>query len=813
MSAHLHEFIADVREAESPEEERLIIKTELADIRTMIRDCDVDSKPKLISKLVYLNIAGENVSWGQIESVALMSNERLSYKRTGYLAAQTLLDEASDVAVLLTQTVLQDLRSSNPLFSALALSFIANKGSADLCEAAASDVEKLTGSIHPGIEKRAGAAAVTIIRKLPELAPTFKKALTRLLSSTKHGVVSSGVLLAMEMIKVDPTLNNSWKHFAKPFTQLLKVLSLSKPTPEFRLGIFHDPFLQIKTMQLLGLLGQQSDELDDVLTSLVTAIDTRRNTGRALLFQTVETIGKTANKPSLAGLALNQIGRLLNIREPNVLYSALSAFARLLYDGAEVIGRSSRESLALKRYKSQVVHCLDHRDPSIRRRALDVVLALIDESNVESLVPEVIDYLHLADRDFRTEMVAKVYAAVQRFAPSQIWHFDMVHLLLIDSGSYAGSDLIANVCRLISTDEPVRNHALPLLANTISGYSSNQSLVRVAAFALGEFSIDNFSNGQQSSTEGGNTVLDVLIKILKMPQTQTETKCYVMTAAAKIAARTNRVQLVIDEFLGMASDNDIEVQQRAGELVNLLNRPDLWDSTLAPPNYSPLPARSQSSKTQNNDGQQNETKASIVVDNQDSAILDVTEIAQNAQQHLIQSQIQQQQQQPSSSAIDDLLDLDFSTSTNANTSVNNAPVGSGGGISLGQELLGEAPGAFKPPPGAVEALRTADFAIYFEIQRNASNPRQLAVRSSIANLGTSPLTQFSIQYGVPAGWIVRCQQPLKNAVLQARGGPPLQQVLFLENRGNARLMMKTHTTYMYGAQPLTSDDALNPVFD
>jgi hypothetical protein len=62
--------------------------------------------------------------------------------------------------------------------------------------------------------------------------------------------------------------------------------------------------------------------------------------------------------------------------------------------------------------------CLDHRDPSIRQRALDIAAWLVDERYIEALVPHVVAYVHLAGRDFRRERIAKVFRAVQRFAPS-----------------------------------------------------------------------------------------------------------------------------------------------------------------------------------------------------------------------------------------------------------------------------------------------------------------------------------------------------------------------------------------------------------
>jgi hypothetical protein len=123
-----------------------------------------------------------------------------------------------------------------------------------------------------------------------------------------------------------------------------------------------------------------------------------------------------------------------------------------------------------------------------------------------------------------------------------------------------------------------------------------------------------------------------------------------------------------------------------------------------------------------------------------------------------------------------------------------------------------APKEITLPPNAIEAMRTPDYVVFFEIQRSPINVRQLAIRSTVLGLGEIPLTQFTIQYGVPQGWAIQAQQP-SSAVLEPRGGNPIQQVLFLENRGMSPLVMLTQTTYMYRTQPIKESGRINPIFD
>ncbi|KAH0803722.1 Adaptin N terminal region family protein [Histomonas meleagridis] len=737
----------------------------MANMRTLSKESVSDLRPNIVAKLIFLNCNGENVSWGQIEAVSLMSHNCLSHKRIGYIASAVLLDEQSELMVLVTQTILSDLQSTNPLFQAQALSFIANVGTPEICQTVATEVEKLTGSEHPGISKRAGMASLRIIRKVPELSSTFKSSVVRLLSSTRHSVVSSAILLACEMIKIDPNIKQTWKHFAKPFTKLLRVMSQSKPSVEYRFSIFNDPFLQIKTMKLLGLLQQPSDDLDDVLTSIVTSVDIKRNTGRSILFQTVDTISLTAKKPSLIGLSFNQIGRLFSVREPNVIYSALSLFSQLLYTDKAFINRTSTNTIALQRYKSQIIQCLDHRDYSIRRRALDVVLALVDKSNVETLIPEVIEYLHIADSDFRTEMVSKIYSSVVRFGPSPLWDFDIIHLLFISSGNYITNDIITSFCLMIAKNQQVLKHALPLLSNTMYGYPENQSLVCVAAYIIGEF-----ENNDNSS-------IQTMIKILKMPQTKTETKCYLITALTKLCTRLNYNIDEIENILKELSINtNIEIQQRSGEMLNILHKRELWDEMLSPPEF-----------TQNEDEEQ-----------QIPEIIQSNNNKQKEEDLLSLSDITNvNNQKNNNNLIDDLLDITSLTPEVVNTKQK---------LENNNNLE-----HIKIAPNAIEVLRTTDIVIYFEVQKNQQNINQIAIRSTIYNLSDIEITQFVIQYGVPIGWQIQTQQQNTN-VLGPKGKNMIQQVLMLYNKGNSPLLMKTKMSYMFGCQPITSENTLNQIF-
>ena len=196
MSWEVREFITRLR-ASSPEEQRLIIADEMAMMRTAIREPDRSDKTSIMGKLIFLNILGENTSFAQLEAVNLMASESYMQKRVGYLAVGTLVDEQNDMLVLATHSVVKDLQTRHPLVQALALSLIANKGSTEMCRSVSTAVEKLMSSEHPGVMKRAAAAAVTIVRKCPDLAETSRRGLIKLYRRPMKGVVGCAILCTM----------------------------------------------------------------------------------------------------------------------------------------------------------------------------------------------------------------------------------------------------------------------------------------------------------------------------------------------------------------------------------------------------------------------------------------------------------------------------------------------------------------------------------------------------------------------------------------------------------------------------------------
>ena len=81
---------------------------------------------------------------------------------------------------------------------------------------------------------------------------------------------------------------------------------------------------------------------------------------------------------------------------------------------------------AVQRHRSIVLDCLRDGDISIRRRALELSYALINEQNVKDMIRELLAFLAVADNEFKLGMTTQICLAAERLAPNKRWHIDTV---------------------------------------------------------------------------------------------------------------------------------------------------------------------------------------------------------------------------------------------------------------------------------------------------------------------------------------------------------------------------------------------------
>jgi AP-1 complex subunit gamma-1 len=86
----------------------------------------------------------------------------------------------------------------------------------------------------------------------------------------------------------------------------------------------------------------------------------------------------------------------------------------------------SMDTNAVQRHRNTILDCLRDGDISIRRRALELSYALINDSNIRVMTRELLSFLEVADNEFKLGMTTQISLAAERFAPNKRWQIDTV---------------------------------------------------------------------------------------------------------------------------------------------------------------------------------------------------------------------------------------------------------------------------------------------------------------------------------------------------------------------------------------------------
>lgn len=174
--------------------------------------------------------------------------------------------------------LLSDLNHTNQYVVGLALCALGNIASIEMSRDLFSEVENLISTANPYIRRKAALCAMRICRKVPDLQEHFLEKAKALLSDRNHGVLLCGLTLVTSICEADEAeggeqgVVDMFRPLTGSLVKILKSLASSGYAPEHDVTGITDPFLQVKILRLLRVLGrgdaQTSEEINDILAQV-----------------------------------------------------------------------------------------------------------------------------------------------------------------------------------------------------------------------------------------------------------------------------------------------------------------------------------------------------------------------------------------------------------------------------------------------------------------------------------------------------------------------------------------------------------------
>ncbi|TFK68252.1 Adaptor protein complex AP-3 delta subunit [Pluteus cervinus] len=363
----LQDLIRGLR-ANKKDESKFIAKA-VDEIRSEIKGEDMELKAGAVLKLTYLEMLGYDMSWASFHVVEVMSSPRSHLKSVGYLAAGQSFNEDTDVLMLTTNLLKKDL-SSTPADVAVTLNGLANIITSDLARDLAPELVAMLNHSRPAIRKRAVLTMYKVLMKYPEAAASARPRLVERLEDADQGVIAATANVLCELGRRRP------QDYLTLAPQLFHILTTAS-----------NNWLIIKIVKLFGFMTPHEPRLVKKLQPPITDLIST-TPAISLLYECVHTciIGgmlQGTSGSALAKTCVTKLAAFLQDEDQNLKYIALLALTKIV----------PTHPYLLAEYQDVVLACVNDQDISIRMRALDLVCAMVNRDNLQSIVQQVLSHL------------------------------------------------------------------------------------------------------------------------------------------------------------------------------------------------------------------------------------------------------------------------------------------------------------------------------------------------------------------------------------------------------------------------------------
>ena len=192
---------------------------------------------------------------------------------------------------------------------------------------------------------------------------------------------------------------------------------------------------------------------------------------------------------------------------------------------------------SIQRHRATIVECLKDPDVSLKRRAMELCFALINRTNIVEMIDELINFLATCEPEFKADCSSNMFIAMEKYAPNKRWHIDQMTRVLKTSGNNVRDDIVSSFITLVSNTPELQYYAMQQLVGLIRNDITQQPLVQVAVWCLGEY-------GEQYNAVSGNEprptdeeIVDILIRVLNYNAGQVTTRQYAINSLIKLTTR------------------------------------------------------------------------------------------------------------------------------------------------------------------------------------------------------------------------------------------------------------------------------------
>ncbi|MES1904501.1 MAG: AP-1 complex subunit gamma-1 [Paramarteilia canceri] len=387
-----------IRLCSSKDEESSIVKAYLYKARTLLRQNKPSLQARLMKKILFLHTLGYPCNFADLECLNMIASNHISAKHMGYLAVSILMSSDSDKALLLCNSLQQDLDNSNQFIIGFALNCIGNLCNPYFADYFPQKLISLYNHRHSYIKKKAILCSARIVALKPQLvSEIIHSALPLIYLNTKIMIMPS-LILALEICYANPDYIPQFTEWIPRLIHIQKHL-LKTSSESYQIGGVNHPYMQIKVIRLLGIICQENcdseAEVNSILKQTMESLTYSFLSNQAIMYELFLTIFKLKRMSfsSLKKAAITEIGKFLSSSEQLAAYVALNLLLR-------VVKFNTKNVKYVFKFKNDIINLLNSEMDIVKLRSLILMKFLCKDSETfQQLVTMTVSMLASTERE------------------------------------------------------------------------------------------------------------------------------------------------------------------------------------------------------------------------------------------------------------------------------------------------------------------------------------------------------------------------------------------------------------------------------
>ena len=543
----IRRLILDIRKCKTASEERNVIEKEKASIRADISNTKTSAKTKClnVSKIIIIDMLGYETAFGTFECIKLANSSNFTEKRIGYLGISCLLSKCPEVLLMCTSMMKKDMNSSVALEVGLALVTAGTLSNPDMLMALQPEILKNFAHKENFIKCKAIGACIALVKACPETIPDVLKQINEPYMESASVVFRSIVVLFIEILQISPNSKEKLLYFVHLVSGFLFRVNQSKGDQNDSV----DPITQVYLLRFLSyfaeeLSGQSEKNLLEINKSMFGS------TKNSIKYQIAELFIKSSNQ------ALNRTGN-------NILQSFLNnPHSNLKFCGLRICEKVAKINVKKVDLNLDLLSCLSDPNIEIKNLALELSFKFINEENIEKVLKSYLNCLMSVDTSLHQTIVSHISGALAMYSISPVWHLDTVIRVSI-LAAQVPEQMIHNCINLIREQPQLQDYSAKKLFYAFTSGFRQESLVNLCFWSIGEYPY-NIKTAE----------LESFLESLTLISFSITTQMYMANMLFKLAMKNVELRRTAGYLLDHLSfTNDLEVQQRACEYLNILNDP------------------------------------------------------------------------------------------------------------------------------------------------------------------------------------------------------------------------------------------------